>query len=317
MESFIEFGLRDWLLILGSVFLIGVLLHGYWRMRSNRGSLKMSLDKSFLNSRHEPRIDADDLAPYRAELPNGGARLISDPKQAALDLAEAVPVLMEPIDVLAQQDPLLDILPDDLAESTILFETSLRATRLSENLEPESLDFEPPVIAPLAAEANEKSAAGTNGVESDERSPAANPRRVIECPEKFLVLYVSARLKDFSGPALLACLQQQNMTFGEMHIYHRLGTNGQSLFSLVNAVEPGAFDPAAMDTFKTPAVSLFMRAHELTDPVGVYHEMLGLAEYLKIQLDGEIRDEARKPLTRHSMELYQEDLQSFVDTYFH
>ena len=63
MESLIEFGLRDWLLILGSVFIVAVLLHGYWRMRSNRSTLKMALDKSFLNSRHEPKLDADELDP--------------------------------------------------------------------------------------------------------------------------------------------------------------------------------------------------------------------------------------------------------------
>ena len=42
-----DFGLRDWLLILGPVFIAGILIHGYWRMRSNRSNLKMALDKSF------------------------------------------------------------------------------------------------------------------------------------------------------------------------------------------------------------------------------------------------------------------------------
>jgi len=290
MESLIEFGLRDWLLILGSAFIVGVLLHGYWRMRSNRGTLKMSLDKSFLNSRHEPKLDADDLALYRAELPNGGARVLTTPTQTKLDLAEAVPVLMESVNIPASQDAP----SEDQAEATLGFETSLSESNLSESGSLETAAFE-----------------------TEQPNSPAIPRAGAECPEKFVVLYVSARHKDFSGNALLACLRQQNMTFGEMDIYHRLGSNGRSLFSLVNAVEPGAFDPSTMHAFKTPAVSLFMRAHELADPVGVYHEMLGLAEYLATQLGGEIKDETRMPLTRQSMMRDQQDLQAFVDTYFH
>ena len=290
MESLIEFGLRDWLLILGSAFIVGVLLHGYWRMRSNRGTLKMSLDKSFLNSRHEPKLDADDLALYRAELPNGGARVLTTPTQTKLDLAEAVPVLMESVNIPASQDAL----SEDQAEATLGFETSLSESNLSESGSLETAAFE-----------------------TEQPNSPAIPRAGAECPEKFVVLYVSARHKDFSGNALLACLRQQNMTFGEMDIYHRLGSNGRSLFSLVNAVEPGDFDPSTMHAFKTPAVSLFMRAHELADPVGVYHEMLGLAEYLATQLGGEIKDETRMPLTRQSMMRDQQDLQAFVDTYFH
>ena len=92
-----EFCLRDWLLVLGPVFIVGVLLHGYWRMRSSRGDLKMALDKSFLNSRHESRMDMDDLELFRAELPNGGARVISQPKQEALDLDGEIPVRVTPV----------------------------------------------------------------------------------------------------------------------------------------------------------------------------------------------------------------------------
>ena len=103
MEFLMEFGLRDWLLVLGPVFIVGVLLHGYWRMRSSRGDLKMALDKSFLNSRHESRMDMDDLELFRAELPNGGARVISQPKQEALDLDGEIPVRVTPVTGAVQQ----------------------------------------------------------------------------------------------------------------------------------------------------------------------------------------------------------------------
>ena len=87
-----EFDLREWLLILGPVFIAVVLLHGYWRMRNGRNNLKMALDKNFL-SQPGGEDDIDDLTMLKAELPNGGARII---KAHDLDVSQDVPVLMEP-----------------------------------------------------------------------------------------------------------------------------------------------------------------------------------------------------------------------------
>lgn len=92
-----DFDLRDSLLILGPLFIIAILLHGYWRMRSNNNKLKMSLDKSFMSGPGD-RLDEDEnIDMLRAELPNGGARVRTIPEQTALDLDEDVPVLMEPV----------------------------------------------------------------------------------------------------------------------------------------------------------------------------------------------------------------------------
>ena len=57
-----DFDLRDWLLILGPVFISCVLLHGYWRMRRGANELKMSLDvfdRPILIQPHDPAETAD------------------------------------------------------------------------------------------------------------------------------------------------------------------------------------------------------------------------------------------------------------------
>jgi hypothetical protein len=141
-------------------------------------------------------------------------------------------------------------------------------------------------------------------------------RAVVGCPEKYLVLYVVAKNKDFRGDTLRSCLKKQQMHFGEMAIFHRLSADDRSEFSLVNAIEPGTFDPDTMASMTTPALSLFMRAHELANPIASYHEMLAVAEALAKTLNGEVRDESRQPLSRQTMEHYQADLQIFVDTHF-
>ena len=93
-----DFDLRQWLLILGPVIIIGVLLHGYLRMRAGQNEIKMQLDKSFV-SQVDASSDVDDLSLLKAELPNGGARVISRHEQD-----DEIPVLVEPVDLPGRVD---------------------------------------------------------------------------------------------------------------------------------------------------------------------------------------------------------------------
>ena len=68
-----EFDLRQWLLIIGPLLVLGVVLHGYYRMRVSSNDLKMNLDKSFLNREYmyeedEERITAEQLEDIFMEL---------------------------------------------------------------------------------------------------------------------------------------------------------------------------------------------------------------------------------------------------------
>ena len=70
-----DFGFREWLIIVGIVLVALVLLHGIWRMWTDSDRLRVKLDKSFMST---SSLDADhnDLSLLKAELPNGGARII-------------------------------------------------------------------------------------------------------------------------------------------------------------------------------------------------------------------------------------------------
>ena len=69
------FDLKQWLLVLVSMILVGVLVKGYIRMRASRNRIQMKLDKSFV-SRVGEITEVDDSNVLKAELPNGGARVI-------------------------------------------------------------------------------------------------------------------------------------------------------------------------------------------------------------------------------------------------
>lgn len=285
-----DFDLRDWLLIIGPLFIIAILLHGYWRMRVNNSKLKMSLDKSFMSSPSDRPSEEEDIDMLRAELPNGGARVRTVPEQTKLDLDDEVPVLLEPVDGYDHG-----------------FDDNGPAISASRDGFPSPDDTEE--TAPATTGAVDEQA--IDSADSEERAGVEDAPPPQGLPEFYVVLYVTALDAPFDGQVLLECLIEQDMQFGEMDIFHRHDSRGEPRFSLVNAVEPGTFDPGAMDALRTPAVSLFMRAHEQSDPVGVYDEMTDVARALALELGGEVKDESRSVLTPQTMEHCREKIRDY------
>jgi len=294
-----EFDVRDWLLVIGPVFIVGVLVHGYWRMRSNRNTLKMALDKTFLTDNGDvDDEDKHDLSFFKAELPNGGARLVSDPEQVALDLNEEVPVLMDPVEMGDASPADRRIADRPRAERNIQRAPARdRVRTVTESAQK------------IETSVDEQTSVSDHESTTKQR-PGAN------CPERFVILYVAAIHGPFEGQHLLECLLDQGMTFGEMDIFHRTSDAGKILFSSANAVAPGTFVVSEMHQIKTPAISLFMQANLLNDPLAAYDQMVEVAQNLALDLVGEVKDESRSVLTPQTIEHGRQSLVEFVHRYY-
>ncbi|MDA0789576.1 MAG: cell division protein ZipA [Proteobacteria bacterium] len=320
-----DFDLRQWLLILGPIFIAGVLLHGYWRMRNNRNGLRIALDKSFTSKPGEA-ADLDDFALLKAELPNGGARVIRKPEQTSLGLTEDIPMLMEPVAnegtegkeagegnarteageaskdasprkaiASKSKDTPITANPDDR-----LVGQGERAALPDQFLDP-SLD---PLLDPLPDPLPEK---------APPARASESPRSVdAQKPEKFMIVNVLASGDPFKGEALQEILRDGDMTFGEMNIFHRLDDQGFSEFSLANAVEPGVFDLASLEHLETPGVTLFLRVHELANPMHAFEEMLDVASSIADELGGVLYDESRSVMTAQTIEHSRQGIRDFL-----
>ena len=291
-----DFDLRQWLLILGPIFIIGVLLHGYFRMRSGQNDIKMKLDRSFLSRQGEDHV-VDDLSLFKAELPNGGARLL-DSKASAVISASDVPLLTDSVE-----------LPSISATSSVdLPKTdSLPASTPEPIPEPEKSAIDHSVDEVPAKAPPARKAPKIEEDQSDEETAAP-----IRKPEMFVVIYVLALDEPFLGQGLVEVLLDSGMTFGEMDIFHQLDDRGAQLFSLASAVEPGTFDLSSLDQFSTPGISLFMRVHELAAPLQVLDSMLSVANRVAQELNGEVRDETRSVMTPQTIEHCRQSLTEFL-----
>lgn len=225
-----EFDLRQWLLIIGPLLVLGVILHGYYRMRVSSNDLKMNLDKSFLNREYMYEEDEErELA--STELPNGGARVIGE-SSARNELAEM---------------------------------GHKRDSR------------------------------------TEEMSQEYNSSKEAEDIRDIIVLNVLTDSERIKGQDLLEFLMENEMSYGEMEIFHKLDNQGEVLFSLANAIEPGTFDLSDIEEFEIQGVTLFMQIDGANQAEGIFDDMLELARKISGKFSSQIFDGTRSALTQQTI----------------
>ena len=225
-----ESDLRQWLLIIGPLLVLGVVLHGYYRMREGRNELKMDLDKSYLSSDDISQKDAERWS-NSTEFPNGGARVIENH-----------------IEEKGFQEA--DYHPDSREEEISLEHKSLKEA---------------------------------------------------EDVTDFVILNVLTNSKRIEGQELLEFLMENEISYGEMEIFHKLDSQNEILFSLANAIEPGTFDLSDIDESEIPGVTLFMKIDGANQAEMIFEEMLELARKISEKFSAQIFDGTRSALTQQTI----------------
>ncbi|MGE8361617.1 cell division protein ZipA [Pseudomonas sp.] len=266
-----EFGLREWLIVIGIIVIAGILFDGWRRMRGGKGKLKFKLDRSFANmpdddsdpdllspprvvERHqEPSLDEEDLPSMSARELN--RRRTGEPQQGDLNLGldEPVPTLLNPV--------------DDAPETT-------RSTSASKPA-PKEL---PPVEEVLVINVIARSEDGFKG--------PALLQNILESGLRFGEMDIFHRHESMAG-------------------------NGEVLFSMANALKPGTFDLDDIEGFSTRAVSFFLGLPGPRHPKQAFDVMVAAARKLAHELNGELKDDQRSVMTAQTIEHYRQRIVEF------
>lgn len=138
-------------------------------------------------------------------------------------------------------------------------------------------------------------------LDDDDATPAPAPARSTPKPEPLLVqVSVSARRHPFPGPLLLEVAETCGLHPGDMDIFHCLDKfedETRVYFSMANMVKPGTFPFDDMDDFSTPGVLLFAQLEGDPEDMTILDEMIATARKLAMALNGDVLDDARRPLT--------------------
>ena len=272
--------LRDWLIIIGVVIIVGILLDGYRRMRlAKKDALKMSLDMGG-NFENTP-IDDN----FNPELPSGGARIVAT---EALDTGvvkvntetESILNITEPNDLELNYDNKIVAEEDSRIKSQITVETVNTSSRKS----------------------HKKAVAEVETSNKD-------------IPALVIVINVHASTKQgFQGQEVKKLLEACGLDHGEMSIFHRHEEDdllSPIQFSVANAIEPGYFDPNTLDKISTPGVSFFMTLPGPKDYDKAFEYMLETAQCFARNLKGELKDENLSVMTPQTIEHSRQRIKEF------
>lgn len=132
-------------------------------------------------------------------------------------------------------------------------------------------------------------------------------------PEDLILINVLApREQPFTGNKLVDALRANGLRYGDMNIFHCVDKATRiHQYSVANIIEPGTFDMAAVDEFRSPGVCFFMRLPGPERPVEAFEDMHRVARDVAQRLGGELKDERRSVLTGQTVEHYRHRVAEF------
>jgi cell division protein ZipA len=256
--------LRDWLIIIGVVIIIGIFIDGFRRMRlAKKDALKMSLDMGgdFENT---PIDDG-----FNPELPGGRARIVSTDA-----LETGVINVTEDAHIIAK-DKLVANKSNDVG-----LVSSVKISADSESRIKSQITFE---------------TKNSSSVKSSKKPVAQVESNNKDSHALVVIINVHALThQGFPGHEVKKLLEACGLDHGNMSIFHRHEEDdllSPIQFSVANAIEPGYFDPDTLDEISTPGVSFFMTLPGPKDYSKAFEYMLETAQCFARNLKGELKDE--------------------------
>ena len=113
------------------------------------------------------------------------------------------------------------------------------------------------------------------------------------------------------GAKLLEPLKAESLQHGKYDVFHRLHTDGSSVFSVASMVEPGTFDLEKMARRSIPGITLFAQLPGPGAGMHALNELVACARRLQQNLGGTLQDERGVPLTVHRIERMRQEVREF------
>jgi len=131
-------------------------------------------------------------------------------------------------------------------------------------------------------------------------------------PESLLIVLniMSPKGHVFTGEGIHAVMTSAGLTHGEHQIYH-YQENGSAIFSIANAIEPGFFDLAKLNTISTPGLAVFMQLPGPVECRKALNTLLEVSKRLADALSGELCDESRSVLTQQTISHLKEKVEAY------
>ena len=299
--------LRFVLIVVGALAIAALLFHGLWTSKKE-GKSKFG-DKPL----GKLGTDVDDISDRSAErgfAPEDDFEIIRKDRREPdfeTDVLAEDPLIADPLIA----DPLTD---DSSSDDSELEQQEVAKAAVDDIPSMSAIDTSEIEIEPLA-----KPMAGEAPVnESAEQvAPAENTEEPEPKEPELEVIVMNVHCagdEPFVGTRLFSSMQQNDLLYGEMDIFHRhtdLSGTGKVLFSVANMMQPGTLkhdDPA---DFSTKGISFFMTLPCYGDADQNFKLMLKTAQQIADDLGGRVLDDARNFMTPNRIDGYKAQIKEF------
>lgn len=296
---------KDLIIVAGSIFFALIVGHGLWVARRSRmNDIRMDIQAQSNDS-------GDSLDAPTAELPNGGARVISQALQAESTASGDAASTLSDAPAEPGQAPVR-------TESSEPYVSSSRPEQTVSEPVTEDLFSIAPSGRPKNAATSERTASSSSrvGQESDSAQPSKGSGSRPKEPrlEELLILGVMAKSgSSFGGEELIGALRAEGLKFGDMGIFHREASpNADRIYSVANAVEPGTFDLSDLETLQTPGLTFFMQLPVPGDALEALDDMILSARTVAATLGGDVKDDTMSALTGQTVEHMRQRIADFA-----
>ncbi|MFN2361258.1 MAG: cell division protein ZipA [Marinobacter sp.] len=340
--------LREWLIAIGSLVILGIVIDGLRRMRRARKESSAISSGMGADDLDDSPLDKD----FNPELPNGGARTISrdtleergyvkpeksrfakpDPKptRPVVDSSRTgKPQQPEPAEEASEDFAASDAdhgfhdadtgwgaVDDDpempAEDDGIAGEPGAIGSGTPAESRPRSEESDEAVPPTVTTEVEEDTARRDQAARKSGQ-PLAGANRP-EAREVVVINVLAKTDENFTGPRLKALFEACGLEHGDMDIYHRheqADTASPVQFSVASAVEPGTFKPEDIPALSTPGISFFMSMPGPTNAMQAFEFMLETAQCVVRNLGGELKDERRSVMTPQTIEHCRQRIREF------